>query len=365
MKDGHPTLREVLEDPAVLGSRDAIPLEEIRGCLRKKWGLRRDLIGVQLLSAFGAWFAAVFFLFFFENVGLFPREEWNGGMGVVLLVFGAFLSRVDSKSVFLSQGSLALGLTGSALLWFTVYDLLPDHQLEGMALSQLLVCLIFYPLSRSFSFRVFAPIALSVLALFWVWGEKMEWAFHALVALEAFLFGVLWLGRWQKPALLPLAYASALMLPISLLFVEMRVNELLWGKMVIDFRPSALLISLGLLWVYARFAGSRSLMKKPEFVIAVLGTLALGAVSTPGLLGAMGLLVVGRGLGVRYLVVLAYLFFPVFLWTYYASIQVDLATKSWILMASGLLLILIQQLLHWVEVWGESGSEKGSEGVEA
>ena len=109
--------------------------------------------------------------------------------------------------------------------------------------------------------------------------------------------------------------------------------------------PSSLALALGLCWAYYRLARSLEVLRSPEFLLATIGTLALGAVATPGILVAAGLLVIGRALGDRWLLGLGYLFFPAFLFTYYYAMNVDLASKSWILGGSGLVLIVMQQLL--------------------
>lgn len=361
MKAGCPTLREVLEDPVVVGAGDPIPEEAVRRCLQDTWRIRRDLLPVQILSGVGAWFATGFFLAFFGMARLFRQEELMVGIGIALLGFSTLLSRVNAKSTFVHQASLALGLTGNGLLWVGVAELVHGDELAGLLLSQLLVCLVFYPIFRSFTFRFLTPIALSVLAVLWAREDTIAWAFHVLVAIEIFVFGGLWLGRPRRPALLPLAYASACMLPVSLLMIELVHMDVWRDKMTVDLWPSTLLLALGLLWVYGRLAGSRAAMRRPEFVLAVVGTIALGAVTTPGVLAALGLLVVGRALGDRYLLALGYLFLPVFLFTYYFSLRVDLASKSWILVASGITLILIQQLLRWIERREDEGS-KGAGG---
>ncbi|MBI4777851.1 DUF4401 domain-containing protein [Candidatus Desantisbacteria bacterium] len=79
-------------------------------------------------------------------------------------------------------------------------------------------------------------------------------------------------------------------------------------------------------------------------VLAILSTILLGIFTTPGILVAIGLLVVGYTFGDRILTVLSYLFLPCFLIVFYYALNIDLAYKSWVVAGSGVILLVV----HWI-----------------
>ena len=339
-----PTLREVLEHPSMTPHEDGIDLAAIEAYLKEDDSKRVDLVPVHFVAGIGAWVATVFFVGFFAMVGMFEHEGSTAIFGLVLLGAGIFMSRAKLIGVFVKQLDLALALTGNALIVVAAANL-ASNEVTAILAAHVIVCVLSYPLTRSRAYRLLAPIGVPVLAVFAMFAEETFALLHVLVGLEALLFAVLWLGKTHRRELQPLAYAAACMLPVTLLLIELAQFEI-WGVIVeVRLWPSSLLLAIGLVWVYYRLAAILEAPRSPVLLLAVIGTLVLGAVATPGLLVTMGLLTIGRALSDRYLLALAYLFLPVFLYVYYYALSIDLVNKSWVIAGSGAVLLVIRQVL--------------------
>ncbi|MCI5163410.1 MAG: DUF4401 domain-containing protein [Candidatus Electrothrix sp. AX5] len=155
---------------------------------------------------------------------------------------------------------------------------------------------------------------------------------------------------WRKcsPVLMPLAYAGAATLPATLLFMNLTqvhlwrtdFNEPLW--------PSSILLSGCLIFLFLRLAGSKRLAA-PRMMLALVATALLGIFTTPGILVAIALLIMGRAFDDRILTGLAYLFLPCFLIVFYYALHIDLAYKSYIVAGSGLLLLAVRWMLQYLQ----------------
>jgi len=187
----------------------------------------------------------------------------------------------------------------------------------------------------------------------WIIYEKVFVFLHALIVAETILAGVLLLMKKRSETLTPLVYSAAAMLPATLLFMNLtQINP--WG---IDFRipsiplwPSSVALAAGLIYLYFHLAGGWKLFREPLLILAVLSTLLLGIFTTPGILVAIGLLIVGYSLDDHILTGFSYLFLICFLVVFYYALDVDLAHKSWVIAGSGVLLLIVRWIAGRFEV---------------
>jgi Domain of unknown function (DUF4401) len=351
------TFRELLSDARVDGLAGDKNTEAIRACLAEHAPKGHELIPVHILAGIGAWFAAGFFLVFAGMGGLFKDDMPPLIVGMMLLGGGTVASRFDLQGVFVRQVTLAASLTGNALALVGLASMSGSEFSGALTIGQLVICAVFYPLNRSYAYRFLAPIGVCLFAVIWIFEhgqgtmqhgvrEVQVAALHGLVAAETLLFGYLWLGKARPSVLQPLAYAAAVMLPATLLSVQVAQIEDWSGLIEVRLWPSSLILGAGLLWAIASIAGRGVVGRSPDLWLAVGGTVLLSLIAAPGILVAVGLLAVGRALGDRILLVLGYVFFPAFLFTYYYSLEIDLASKSWILAGSGLVLLVLHQVLR-------------------
>lgn len=114
-------------------------------------------------------------------------------------------------------------------------------------------------------------------------------------------------------------------------------NEPLW--------PSSLLLTAGLIYLYFHLAGGLKQIRNDWMLLAVLSTLLLGIFTTPGILVAIGLLIIGYTFDDPILTGISYLFLTCFLVLFYYALNIDLAYKSLVIGGSGGVLILTRWLL--------------------
>jgi len=354
----HWTFRELLSDARVDGLAGDKTTEAIRACLAEHALKGHELIPVHILAGIGAWFAAGFFLVFAGMGGLFEDDMPPLVLGLVLLAGGTVASRFDLQGVFVRQVILAASLTGNALALVGL-AIMSGREFSGaLTIGQLVICAVFYPVNRSYAYRFLAPIGVCLFAVIWIFDKGQQgtrqhgvgWEhaarLYGIVAAEALLFGYLWLGKARPAVLQPLTYAAAVMLPATLLSIQVAQIEDWSGLIEVRLWPASLILGAGLLWAIVSIAGRGVVERSPDSWLAVGGTVLLSVIAAPGVLVAVGLLAVGRALGDRILLVLGYVFFPAFLFTYYYSLEIDLASKSWILAGSGLVLLVLHQVLR-------------------
>lgn len=304
---------------------------------------QRDPHYIKILAGVGAWVSALFLGSF---VGMFFGLSGGVGSLVAGLLFmagGIGLSRAKD-TLFFSQLSLALVLTGNGFVLTGSQLLIGRQSIFPTVLTQGLVCVVAYPLYANSIYRFIAPLAFVTLATSWIVVERISVALHVLIAAEAILAGFLLLRRQESPSIRPLAYSSAFMLPATLLFMNLtQVGE--WGmKFREPLWPSSIVLTIGLIAVYIVLAGGRDKIRKLWMILAIILTAMLGVITTPGILVAIGLLLIGYSFGERALVGMSFLFLSAFLFLFYYAMNLDLMSKSWVIGGSGILLIIA----YWI-----------------
>ena len=157
-----------------------------------------------------------------------------------------------------------------------------------------------------------------------------NWGIHGLVLLEMLGVGLIF-SRQKRQLLQPAGYAMAVGLLGTLLLVTQYSNGLkTW--------PSAVILALGQVWILFRAWQTTSKTSKESFGVAVAGTGALGILSAPGVLASLGATLLGHLERDAVLKRLGLLFLPVYLASFYYSLDTTLLVKSLILIGSGLIL---------------------------
>ncbi len=342
MNDNSTTIRELLTHPKVQGLVSPDDAEKIAESLGNSEQALKDPIYIRLLLGIGAWFSAIFLILFLYISDILQSGTGAIIYGIIFLVGTIFIDRA-SKVTFLNQLTLALAFAGNILILVGAADEFAWGDLSNVLTTHTVICIVIYPIYANSIYRFIAPMALAVLATVWIIEEKIFVLMHVLIAAEALLTGILLLLKKRPPFLTPLAYSAATMLPATLLFMNlMQTNT--WMR--IDFNepmwPSSLLLAGGLLYLFFHLAGGTKGFRDPWLILAFISTLLLGIFTTPGILVAIGLLIVGYAFGDRILTALSFLFLPCFLVVFYYALNVDLAYKSWVIAGSGVLLLAVR-----------------------
>jgi hypothetical protein len=349
MSKHSPSLRELLEHLRAQGLITEGGVKRIAERLEKSTGESKDPLYIRILSGIGAWVAAIFLILFLGISGII-----QGGMGAficgILFLIGGIGVAKASKGTFVNQLSLALVFSGNLLVLIGAGEVSRLHHLYVFVITHAIVCMIVFPLFSNSIYRFVAPTVLAALLTAWIIEQKLFVLMHFLIAAETFFAGTLLLLKKRQAWVGPLLYSAALMLPTTLLLMNLTHAQLgefanVWGR---GFKeplwPSSLLLTLGLIYLYFQLAGGKKLFHNSLLIFAVLSTILLGIVTTPGILVAVGLLIVGYAFDDRILTGFSYLFLLCFLVVFYYTLNIDLASKSWVIGGSGVILLVIRYI---------------------
>ncbi len=376
MADRPMTLGDVLERLRAEGLLDAQGADGIAEELRLSREAPSAPWFVKVLFALGACVAAASFFVFLACAGLFPESA--GAllvMGLVLVAGAAALRFVSGHvsvaqlslavSVFGAQLALAVSVAGHAMALVGAAGVVegPWRDMPArVALASLILCLVLYPLHRDTLHRFLSCLLVAVATTAWLLASQQYHMLHVLVLLEAAAIAVCF-TCWRLPqAFRPMAYALACGLPLTVLLVVLVNSAVLrdalwfWEETVeTPAWPSSAVLALWLIWLYLWAAGGVARWRQEPVLVAVIVTVALGAFTSPGILAGAGLLVLGFGRRDSRLLGLGLAFFPVFLVLYYYNLDLDLATKSYVLAGSGGILLVVRALLGW-RPWAREGA---------
>ena len=300
---------------------------------------------VKLMVGFSAWLAALILGTFFGLAGLINSPESMLLWGAILCPAAVILKRSAMSSIFLGQLAFAASLVGQGLLIVGIGSWVENVTLTLLCVIGLELLLFFlYPdlLHRLISVLAVC-VALLGLLYNWEWMDAVH-LFTVVFAVGALL---VWLeterflsGRFA-PLHAPLGYGLVLALFALMLLKLANVFELFdlsrWWLSSLGL--AAVLLYLGL-WTLNKL--DFSLLSLPTVsMIAALVLLSIPIYETPGILAALIVLNLGFWCNNRLLLGLATIFLLFFLGTYYYYLDVTLLNKSYILMGSGGVLLLL------------------------
>jgi len=293
---------------------------------------------IKFLIALGAWCATIFFVAFLGFADLF--KSGGGafiGIGLPLIAVATVLMRLaKGAGIFPAQLALALNLTGHGAVLFGAAECAGEFTPVPWAML-LLYAVLYWPYNDA-SYRFIGALATTCLFTGWFLSEReLHHFIHVLVALET--AGVVLLFPNPRAALRPFAYGLALSLCATPLFVLMPDNELMTPIL-----PSGCVIVLGLIAVFYRIAAGCGKVKSEQFIIAVLAAAFL-CFSTPGIPAAAMLITLGYWQDNKGLAGMGLLFLPAYIFAYYYNLNMTLLHKSFVLMGSGAVLILLKFLI--------------------
>lgn len=355
-----PNMKELMETLLTQGQITPGQMKRIASRLEKPAEESKDPLYIRILSGVGAWVAAWFLIMFLGVSQLLESDASGIVFGVLFLAGGIIISRTR-KTTFLNQLSLALVFSGNILfLWGSVkvFQVLRPHELSTLIIAHALVCAVAYPYFSNGIYRFLAPTALVTLITLWILDKKVFSLIHFLIAVEMLFAGKMLLLKKPMAYLTPLIYSAAIMLPLTLLFMNLTQVEIgrgmgKWGEAFQEpLWPSSLLLTAGLIYLYFCLAGGLKQIRSDWMILAILATIFLGVFTTPGVLVAIGLLVIGYAFDDHTLTGLSYLFLACFLVLFYYALNINLAHKSIVIAGSGVVLLLTRWVL------GHKGFEK-------
>ena len=313
---------------------------------------------LRVLVGIGAFVASFCFMGFLGVAGIISFDSSNELVfwGLMMIGVAIPLYRASYASTgtlgpsFLVQVSFFAMATGKTLFVLGVAMLLDSGW--GVPIASLIVTAATYAFYRMSIDRFLSSLAvLTSLSANLLWNDMSDamqiiWV-NLFFAVQ--LVGVGWLmtnGRIRR-AYAPIMYALLASLGFIIAMLANQHDFGQWDGQYIDLWAINGMMALSLIGLMSWLAGGAARLRHQPLVLASAGALVLGAVSAPGIVLAICLLVAGYGRHDRLLLISGVVMLPVFLILFYYSLDLNLAYKSAILGASGVLLLCGRVYLQW------------------
>lgn len=330
---------DLLRDLQEQGRLDPARAERIAEHLHQHDEASTEPWFIQALLAVGAWVAAICFIVFLAIANLLDDTPsslllWGAG----LLVTATCLRNL-ARHVFFVQFALALSVMGHACVLYGAARLFPNDHGASVAVAATILCIALYLLYRDATHRFLSCLLASACLTAWIARADVAQLIHVLILAKVVLTGIVFMYRTDLVALRPLGYAMALSMPGNLLLVIVpdAVQTPWW--------PANVVLAAALGWLYYWIVEGERRRKGEPLLVAVIATLALSAVATPGVLAAIGLMVLGYARRDATLLGIGITFFPIFIVVFYYELETTLLVKSWIMAATGGVLLATRAYL--------------------
>lgn len=310
---------------------------------------------IRAMIAFGAWLASLMFISFILGMSLITTE---GGFFVIglLCVLGAVIVRFLVDNDFTNQASLATNLAGQVLLALGIVKFTSGASLESALTSLIGINLVLIPIYRDKVYRFLSIIFITgaFVSLLYLW--KMQAALPYLPPLltaiyvgmmmrEGF-FSVRGLDDLIRPLMagLLLSIFGCTLLSTIYILPELSVHFVFYPN------PWISTLGLGLVLLVAEylmmpeaFGAKTSPAALTTYALSML--LILATLPAPGLVLSLIVIILGAARGHRVVTGAGIAFLAVFTATFFYGIETTLITKSYILMGTGMLVILGRWIL--------------------
>lgn len=320
---------------------------------------------LQALGALGAFMAMSMFLSFLAAVHVIDLREplgmaiWGGIFTAAALYFSSRSEeRMETLSdTFVTQTTLMLLALGKVLLIGAVagkgdFLFMPDSSWIWRVFgATAVITVVTYPFSRFYIDRYVSALATLTLLLFCILRERfmatagVDMPFNIYYLL--LLAGTAWFfARPHYPVMFRPVRDAFLSMLVGLTVLA-SVSHIFYSPLAFSLYPITLGLTVALLAITVWMAGGIEKVKaSPNLLLAIAGIIGLGTLATPGILLAIGLMVLGYGNHERPLLINGALAFAGFIWLFYYNLDMTLLVKSTILAGSGALLLLARWQLH-------------------
>ena len=330
------TLRDLLHTDQIE------PAEAALARAREEAAKEKDPIILKFLTGISAWIASLFLLGFII-VAFEPDESSILAIGVLLAGL-AILAHYTTKNAgtFLTQSTLSCMMCGHVMILFGVIELVDHHgdELLTLSITQTLLCALpIWVIRRS----AYQASALLLAACFWTYyavDMNSAWLFRLVLAVETSALGVLTLWRARQDSF---SYALALAIGATIFFLDW-IQSIAWHDRFEEALWPTNLIMAAFVGIIGWHFLTETTHKQPKIILLFGMLLALAFLSSPGLLYAIALLILGYGLRDPIFGGLGLIGLPTFIVYFYYSLQVSLLEKSGILFASGIICLLAAYL---------------------
>jgi len=290
---------------------------------------------VAVLHGLGGLFAGGFLISFFFVTLLGDLSPPAFGVTGAILIGGATAVAWFQSHSFVRLFALSFSLAGHAALGSYFEE---SFEFDGLVAGMVPLSVGLYALYRDSLHRFLSVLGTLVLVAAWILeGETVDPnAVHGILLLVS--AATVWSFGAAVPGYVRPAGYAAMIVMLALPLLTLSHGDIDWSAA----RIVAVLFALAVLWLLRR---AYPTFKGVSFAAAAVGAVAVGAVTTPGLGLAAGVLVIGFWRGERLMTALGLLFLPLFLVVFYYDLELSLLQKSFMLMAGGTLMLCLRQAL--------------------
>ena len=300
-------------------------------------GARPPAWYIRVLAALGAWLSTLFLVFFWA---LMASQSFAAGivLGLIQSLAAAWMARQRRGEMF-NQMALSLWLTGVCLLVVTCVE---EFRLGLLGASSLLLLLATaYPESQG---RFLAALGGGVCLVLGF--QEASIPMDLLVGPVALLAGIHYLNqtRWWWAGW---GRRTASFAGVAVLTMLMALCSSFWGWTKFPAGAASTgLLTLAALWLSTRVLTRLRAPLQPSMAVwlGLLGTAAL-TLSTPGIMGGIGVLLLARESRSGWLTVVGWLYLLTFTSAYYSQLDLSLNYKALSLMLLGGLLLGLRRFL--------------------
>jgi hypothetical protein len=331
---------------------------------------------VRTMLGIAGWFGALFLLgAIFSGIEIFLDSSFAAGiLGICACLVAVLIYRIPSRNDFLEQFAFAISLAGQSLVVFSILRELDTFEgrgsfIEGLRiLSIITICLqtILFFAIPNYLHRIWSSI-LTVASLMFLMNFYGFYPFTLSILLGV---GVaLWLQEfnWAKlgskltsPAYALVFVSVFLLVAQTYLWPHSRFWSEAFGLPEVQsastsrlFALSCGVVLLGLVLVLLKRAGT-SWFSVTGIASVILSVLAVYiGMYVPGITVGIILVILGFAHSNRVLTGLGLVILVVFVFQFYYQLDLTLLIKSGLLVASGLVLLVVRQLMNSVWPAGE------------
>lgn len=309
------------------------------------------------LMILGALLFSIFFIGFLLFADIFTVNDnsliFFGIMftGFAVFLYQSLLKKGDKNSLsyyFSLQTSFNFMILGKIAFVIGCAEAF-DHAVHniqwGISGALLFITLITYPLYSIDLDRLLSTAAtLIAISLSIAISFEQEPAWQNILLSSFFLLqvitvAILYVHNKVNKQLEPVSYAiiAAILFQVILWTLVPKKGELSYLLVNIQIIKAILVVTLIVLigWL----AGSIEKLRQEPIIMAILGTIALGIVSSATIICALILLVLGYAKHDNLLIISGILSLPVFIFFYYYYLEITLFDKSMLLIGSGVILL--------------------------
>ena len=327
-------IKEASLSPITLSVQESVPEEDT------PWYLK-TVLGIS------AWLSALLFILVLTQLDILNEGLHFLVAGIVLIILSLVL-RLNVKSEFLVQLAFALSLAGQGSFAGGLYEASGNPQVTWLVVAIMeIVLIIIYP---DFVHRFMATVATSTALVLLIY--ELEWSqlIHVLALLLTVLTIYIWhheskfFSRNQDALFRPVGYGvafSLLGLGVLSAISEIDAFDSWW--------IFSLILTGGIIYTTYHILDTLDITVFRGFGLGLLiGIIALltPLMQAPGIAASVLILCLGYFRGNRILVGLCLISLALFLSRFYYSLDFTLLTKSYMLMASGVIFLVFRRILR-------------------